>query len=117
MVGNSTPFNWLVSRCTPEMIRSAGAHTATNGAAEEHADDDLVELVVELVRPVDDRRVDAEAGDLAQPAAAEQRRPDAQRREHLVGVAPVDEVREHPDARRRRDQRDQPVAGREHRRR
>ena len=29
MVGKSTPFNWLVSRCTPEMIRSAGAHTAT----------------------------------------------------------------------------------------
>ena len=29
--GNSTPFNWLVSRWTPEMIRSAGAQTATAG--------------------------------------------------------------------------------------
>ena len=76
-------------------------------AAQEDADDDFVELVIELVGPVDDRRVDAEPGDFAQPAAAEERRTDAQGRIDAVGVPAVDEVGDDPHGGRRRDERDQ----------
>ena len=54
--------------------------------AHEGADDELIGLVVQLVGPVDDRRVDAEARRLLQPRPSEQRPSQLQRRERLVCV-------------------------------
>ena len=61
------------------------------GHTHEEADDDFVDLVIQLVRPVDDRGVDAETGHLAQALAPEQAGTHLEHREHLVGVAAIDE--------------------------
>ena len=69
-VGKSTSLSWLVRRWVTSASRWPTAQTATALVLEEDADDDGVDRVVQLVRPVDERHVDAERRDLAQPRRA-----------------------------------------------
>ena len=90
-----------------------GPHGHRRGV-HEGADHERVHRVVQLLRPVDQQHVDAEARHFPKPCEAEPARREMQPGEHAIRVGAVDPIRQHANRRRRDDELDQPVAEREH---